>query len=468
MQDADYVGLDAVDLAAAVRAGALAPDEPFQAAARRLERVNPWLGAVCLRTDLIAREALRTLDRAAPLAGVPFLMKDLGAPLQGVPTAAGCRYLSTHATPAPCDGDLTARFKRAGLVVLGKTTVPEFGLSLGTEPAIGPICRNPWDPARIAGGSSGGAAAAVAAGIVPIAHATDAGGSIRVPAACCGVFGLKPSRGLAPQGPDFGNTLMGLTAEHVVSRSVRDSAAVLDATSGGGFLKALETPPRRLRVGLVGEGPGGLVQDPAWARAVQRTGALLESLGHVVSPIEVGRLTPAIERSAEVFLDVVAANLAYEVGRMEPAPRDDAFEPLTWAVVRRGRAMDAARLVAAERALLGVGSAVGALFEEIDVLATSALAGPPPPLGAFPTDHEDVEAHFARLGAFAPFAVVFNVGGQPAAAVPRGLDERGLPVAVQLAGPIGADGLLLGLSAQVEAADPWPGPAPEAMSTVAR
>jgi amidase len=220
-------------------------------------------------------------------------MKDLGARAAGLPTIAGARYFARHAVPATTDSDLVARLRRAGVVIFGKTTVPEMGLNLASEPVIGPIARNPWDPQRGAGGSSGGAAAAVAAGIVPLAHATDAGGSIRVPAAPCGVVGLKPSRGLIPQGPDFDNLLMGLASELVVSRTVRDSAAMLDACAGtprgpyaapappltGTALAALDRPLLRLRIGLVEAGPASSPITEERSAAVAAAARLLEAAG---------------------------------------------------------------------------------------------------------------------------------------------------------------------------------------------
>src|ERR1700737_364087 len=222
-----YLAKDGLGLSAALRCGCVSASELREAALARAASINSSLGALCYIDESGARAAVARLDPAAPFAGVPFLMKDLGAPAAGLRTIAGARYFARNAVPATTDSDLVARLRRAGVVIFGKTTVPEMGLNLASEPAIGPIARNPWNLHRGAGGSSGGAAAAVAAGIVPRPPAPDAGGSIRVPAAACGIVGLKPSRGLTPQGPDFDNLLMGLASEFVVSHTGRDLAALL-------------------------------------------------------------------------------------------------------------------------------------------------------------------------------------------------------------------------------------------------
>jgi amidase len=240
-----YLAEDGLGLAAAVRGGCVSASQLLEAALGRAAAMNSSQGALCYTDETGARAALARLDTATPFAGVPFLMKGLGAPAAGLLTIFGARYFARNAVPAATDSDLAARLRRAGVVIFGKTTVPEMGLNLTSEPLIGPTARNPWNLHRGAGGSSGGAAAAVAAGIVPVAHATDAGGSIRVPAAACGIVGLKPSRGLMPQGPDFDNLLMGLASELVVSRTVRDSAAMLDACAGHPAAPTPRLPCRR-------------------------------------------------------------------------------------------------------------------------------------------------------------------------------------------------------------------------------
>ena len=399
------------------------------------------------------------------------MIKDLGANVAGVPQVAGCRHLARHGMPALHDDELVRRYKTAGFLILGKTTVPEFGLNLTTEPEIGPTCRNPWHPRRSAGGSSGGSAAAVAAGLVPVAHATDAAGSIRVPAACCGLVGLKPGRDVMPQGPGFGNDLLGLASEHVVTRTIRDSAAVFDLTrtttggapeTGVGQKAAVERPPEPLRIGLAADPCGDTTITRACMEAVEHMAAELESLGHIISPVDAASLSGNVENAATAFANVISANLAYEVDRLSTSPADDGFEGITSAVAERGRGMTAKTMIATHRTMLSVAHRMASLFEHIDLLLTPALATPPPPLGAFPTDHGDADEHFKRLGRFAPFAAVFNVSGQPAISLPAGFDIDGLPLGVQLGGPRGSEELLLRLAAQIEQSAPWPRAAPMA------
>ena len=449
--------LDAVGLATCVRNREIGVDDVLDDALARIAETDRAIGAVAALTEAAARAQAKLLNPDAPFAGVPILIKDLGSNVAGTVQACGCRYLAGHGQPAAQDDALIRRYRAAGFVVLGKTTVPEFGLNLSTEPAIGPVCRNPWDRSRIAGGSSGGSAAAVAAGMVPVAHATDAGGSIRVPAACCGLVGLKPGRDVMPEGPNFANHLFGLASEHVLARTVRDSAAIFAATRREpAAAPDLDRPPAPARIGVLTDGPDGGTVAPACRDAALRMAGVLDSAGHAIEPLEIGDLADDLHVAARAFADIIAANLAFELGRMDPPPADDDLEPITWAVVERGRAMDAAALVATSRAMLDVAYRMAALFRRIDVLLTPALADLPPRLGAFPTDHGDLDAHYRRLGAFAPFSALFNVTGQPAISVPAGLSPEGLPLGVQLAGPDGAEDLLLRLARQIELAAPWP------------
>ena len=426
------------------------------------------MGAVCRLTPEIARSDLAQLDLRAPFAGVPLLMKDLGAPLGGIPTVAGSRYFARHPVVAPADNELVRRFRAAGFLIVGKTTVPEFGLSLATEPMLGPVCRNPWDGSRTAGGSSGGSAAAVAAGLVPIAHATDAGGSIRVPAACCGLVGLKPSRGAIPQGPDFGNLLMGLASELVVARSVRDVALAFDIAAGDGqgpyaspiyptsAFSVLEQPPASMRVGVVTESstadPIGLEQ----RQAVRDAAALLEAEGHRIDLLDAAELAEIQRLSSLAFQHIVCANLAAFVPRLSPQPVADDLEPMTWAALERGMRLPASALIEADLAMAEVAHRFARLFTRIDALVLPMLAHAPPPIGSFPTNGGDLDAHFARMAAFSPYAAPANAGGIPAIAVPHGIDRQGLPLSVQMLGPMGADTTLLQLARALERRAPWP------------
>ncbi|MFT8243631.1 amidase [Roseomonas sp. BN140053] len=477
---ADYLGTDATGWAARVAARDVSPAELLAAAQRQAEALNLAVGAICRFTPDVAAEALARLPSGAalPFAGVPFLVKDLGAPLAGVPTVAGNRHLQRHATPAPRDGELIARFKAAGLVTFGKTAVPEFGLNLATEPAIGPICRNPWDLGRGVGGSSGGSAAAVAAGIVPMAHATDAGGSIRVPAAACGLVGLKPGRGVIPQGPDFGNLMHGLASELVVSRSLRDTARALSLLAAppidGPFpspfpeglppdLHARDPAPGRIL--LLCAAPDGSPLAPEWADAARSAAAILEAAGQEVVPLDPAALAPFCEAAAQAFVTLACRNLAGAVRALRPAPED--MEPISWATARRGEALRAADFGALEIALARLAHGMAGLLRGATALLTPALSGPPPPVGTLRTDGDDVAAHFGRFAALAPFAALANAAGLPAIAVPHGLDTAGRPLSVQLLGRTGGEPALLALAGVLERAAPWTGLAPLAFTAAA-
>jgi len=464
-----YLAEDGLGLAAALGGGRVSGPELLQAALARAAAMNSSLGALCYIDEIGARAALARLDPAAPFAGVPFLMKDLGAPVAGLPTIAGARYFARHAVPATTDSDLAARLRRAGVVIFGKTTVPEMGLNLASEPVIGPIARNPWNVHRGAGGSSGGAAAAVAAGIVPLAHATDAGGSIRVPAAACGIVGLKPSRGLSPQGPDFDNLLMGLVSELVVSRTVRDSAAMLDACAGtprgpyaapalpltGKALAALDRPLPPLRIGFVEAGPSSSPITEERSAAVAAGARLLEAAGHMIERLLPTELEPLLFVAQQFFEQVICAGLANLAEELNPPPARDDFEPMTWAAIERGRRLSAASLVAATRDAARVSYALAQCFERFDAIMTPMLSGAPPLVGALPTDSDDLDRHFARMSALSPYAVLANAAGLPAISVPHGLDTAGLPLAIQIVGPIGSDILLLQLARFFERSAPW-------------
>ena len=469
MKSFDYLQLDGCAIASKIKAGALSPEEAVQFALNRIEALNPSLGAVSLLAPDLIADQISALDPRSPFAGVPFLMKDLGAGVAGLPTHAGSRYFLKHGSAARRDDDLTASFRKAGFVILGKTAVPEFGLNLTTEPLSGPACRNPWDQDFSAGGSSGGAAAAVGSGMVPLAHATDAGGSIRVPAAACGLIGLKPGRGRNPEGPGFANHLMGLTSEHVITRSVRDSAAVLAVTAvpqdlgpeersslAEEAVKAVSQTPKPTRIALV-DAEGGLGSPSAdLANGLKAAAVCLEDAGHEVGELKDRRILPLLRESTCVFQKVIWANLAFEFQSADPPPSEEDLEPLTWAALERGRRLSAKDLVSCERSLLHISYEVNCFFKEFDFLLMPSLAKSALKLGALPSDHRSLETHFERLRRFAPFSVIFNVSGHPAISFPYGLGSQDMPIGLQLVGPMLSEERLLQLAGFLIDTRPWP------------
>jgi amidase len=450
----DYVLADATGLASAVKQGLVSPAALLAMAVDRAHRLQPALGAFCQFGEGLASTAATTPLSSAPFIGVPLAVKDLGAPMAGLPTLAGSRALQQAAAPATRDGALIARLREGGFVPFAKTTVPEFGLNLSSEPMIGPICRNPWAPAFSAGGSSGGSAAAVAAGIVPVAHATDAGGSIRVPAAACGVLGLKPGRGSIPRGPDYGNVFGGMAAEFVVTRSVRDSMAIWQwVTQRSSSSSSSFEPEAALRIALVREAPLGGVVDGAWSEAASSAAQVLRAAGHVVTLADAQRLNAPCSDAALAFMTYACRSAAAAVLSLQPAA--DGLEPITWAAARRGLAFTATNHMEAEIAVARSTDVMADFFEDIDVLLTPALARSLPEIGTLRTDGDDLDQHLARFSHYAPFAGLANASGCPAISVPHGSDAAGRPLAVQLMGPIGSEARLLALAARLEASAPW-------------
>ncbi len=492
----EYDTLDGVALAALVRARELAPREPLEAALARLAARNPRLNAVVRPLEREARAMLEAVPGDAPFAGVPMVIKDLTATIAGVPTSHGTRPLQ-QVVPDH-DSELVARYRRAGALFLGKSNTPEFGLTPFTESeALGPA-RNPWNPARTPGGSSGGSGAAVAARIVPIGHGGDGGGSIRIPASCNGLFGLKPTRGRTPTGPDHGDLWRGFAQEHVLTRSVRDSAAMLDVTAGEDpgtpvacppqarpFLDEVGIEPGRLRIALCTTplfGAPGQAIHPDCAAAVADAAALLASLGHEV--VEAAPVTdgPALARA---FLTVVAAEARADIEwlgtQLRRAPRSGDVEVATWALGLLGRHFRAADYATAVRTLQRATRAVGRFCTAFDALLTPTLATPPFPIGALqPTSAERAALRvLGALGlggvlsaaglldqtadqvfAFMPFTPLFNVTGQPAMSVPLWWNAEGLPIGTQLVGRFGDEATLFRLAGQLERARPWADRAP--------
>ena len=441
---------DATSLAACIASGQVTAPGVMEAALAAVA-ANAGLGAVS-RCDPVLGRAGAIGPLAGPFAGVPFLGKDLGSAARGLATAGGSAALRRRLSDPGQDSALFGRFRAGGLVPFGLTTVPEFGLALTSDPA-----RNPFDRRLSPGGSSGGAAAAVAGGLVAIAHATDAAGSIRVPAACCGLVGLKPSRGAMPGGPDFGNHLMGLASELVLARSVRDVTTAFRLASGQGQGPCGDPVPvafsSPLRVALCLPDRCGAAQQGAARRAALALGTLGAQIVERPAPDALGATAARLARM------VLTASLAEWMAAMGVA--DEELSPIAAAIAAQGRALPATALFAASREMAQLSGAVWQMFDGVDVLLSPVLSGPPPVAGAFDMNRADPAAHFAQMEATAPNAALANVAGCPALVLPFGTDAAGLPLGVQLMGPIGSDLALLGLGARLAAlAPPIAFPAP--------
>ncbi len=466
----DYAEHDGLGLAELVRRREVSAGELLDAALRRTEACNPALNAVVTRLDDAARASIAAGLPAGPFCGVPFLVKELVASVAGAATTAASRLYAGNV--AAHDSEVVARYRRAGLVIFGKTNSPEFGLSPATESHLYGVTRNPWRTDLSPGGSSGGSAAAVAAGIVPAAHATDGGGSIRIPASCCGLFGLKPTRARISAGPEGGEGLNGLATQHVVSRSVRDSAALLDATCGPlpgdpyspavpvrPYLAEVSAEPGALRIGFARRAPSGAPVAPECVAAVEDAARLCESLGHHVE-----EASPECDWAALTsdFVRVFGANVMANIARATGGalPDRDLVEPLTYAIAERARALSAAELILALHGLHRHARLVARFFASHDLWLTPTLAQPPPPIGWFDIDSSDVDAWVERLTAFLPFTYPFNVTGQPAASLPLHWSGGGLPIGIQFAARYGDEAMLFRIAGQLERARPWFGRRP--------
>ncbi len=473
---ADYDRYDAVGLAELVRRKDVSALELLDEARARCDRVNPKLNAVVHRLDAQAELATSAADADRPFAGVPFLLKDLGPALAGAPLSCGSRLFAKYVPGV--DGEIVKRFKAAGLVAFGKTNVPEMGLVPFTEPELFGPCRNPWNLQRTPGGSSGGAAAAVAAGIVPMAHASDGGGSIRIPASCCGLVGLKTSRGLNPKEAQKETIISDFAVDHVVSRTVRDSAAALDAVCNrpnAGFLSSLEAAPKRLKVAVVRSAMFGSSVAPEVRAALENAVKLIESLGHDVEDAE-----PKVD-----YAEFGMAFLIYwAIGTKQvldgavqltgrAASRSD-VELSTWTLASVGGVVSDADKAHADAVISEATRAFLAFSENWDIVMSPVLGALPLRIGQNrPTASEKVamrvldglrspwlmkslmRAIAAKSFAFAPFTAQFNMTGQPAISVPLCWSPDGLPVGIQFAAKRNEDELLLRLARQLELAQPW-------------
>lgn len=473
--------VDGMALAALVRDGVASPHELLDAAITGAESVDPTIGALAQLQDDAARRAIDRGLPDGPFTGVPFLLKDLGCDAVEHPCSQGSRLFRDGI--ATVDSELFVRLRATGLVTFGRTTSPELGIGPTTEPAVyGRPTRNPWNPDHVAGGSSGGSGAAVAAGIVPMAHGSDGGGSVRIPASSCGLFGLKPTRARLPDGPLAGEGWAGMAIDGFLTRSVRDTAALLDATQGtdlgapyvapplpSSFLDAITRPPRRLRVAFSTRSFTGAPTHPECAAAVTHAAALLERLGHEVVeaplhpsgspvPVDVGALMSA-------WADIVACGTALTVrdsSRGLPN-RHDELEGITRAAIRHAGRVSGADYIAALDVVHAAGRTMARAMSSIDVLVTTTLAEPPALIGRFapslewldPPDFLEYRVGATGVLPYSPFAPLANATGQPAMSVPLHMTATNLPVGVHVMGRFGDDTVLMQLAAQLEAASPW-------------
>jgi amidase len=463
--------LDATAQAELVRNGDATPVELAEAAIERIEAVNGDLNAVIHPLFEEGLEVARGELPDGPFKGVPFLLKDLGAAFAGQPLHLGMNYLKQRDFRAPVDTYLAQRFRAAGLVTIGKTSCPELGILPTTEPrAYGPS-RNPWNLDHSTGGSSGGSAAAVAGGMVPMAHANDGGGSIRIPAANCGLVGLKPSRQRTSEGPLVGDFMSGLTAELCISRSVRDTAALLEAVHGAApgdpyvappplrpYTEEVGADPGKLRIGLWTETVIEQDADPEVIAAARAGAKTLEGLGHEVEEPDMSALQ-SIDM-VEPFLVRWAAGQAQALAQLgtiggQPIGPED-VEPLTWALAEIGRTRSAGEYLEAVGQHQMLSRMIAAVYESgFDLLLTPTMGEPPPPLGSFDDSGPDPMAAFERAFLSGCFTAAFNATGQPAISLPLHWSEHGLPIGVQLVAPLGREDILLRVASQLEGAVPW-------------
>jgi Asp-tRNA(Asn)/Glu-tRNA(Gln) amidotransferase A subunit family amidase len=461
----DYESYDALALALLVQKRELSPRELLEAALERAARRNPAVNAIPIPMHEEARRVAEAPPEG-PFRGVPFLLKDLYAMYPGVRTTHGSRLFADHVPDH--ENELVARYRRAGLVIFGKSASPEFGITTSTESALFGPTRNPWNLEHSAGGSSGGAAAAVAAGILPAAHASDGGGSIRIPASCCGLFGLKPSRGRIPFGPDAGEGWSGMSTAHAVTRSVRDSAALLDVVQGEDlgapyaspprkrpFLAEVGAPPGRLRIALQLTSFNGSDTHPDCAAAARDAAKLCAELGHEVEEATLAIDAAAFGRASQV---IIAANLRASVlerlAALGRELRDDDLEPATRLMFEAAKGADAAEYARAIRVIHALGRQVSRFLQERDLLLTPTLGTPPLPLGRLALTNPGTD--FMRdLLQTVGYTQLLNASGHPAMSVPLAWNAAGLPIGVQFVARFGDEATLFRLAAQLEQARPW-------------
>lgn len=471
----EYAEYDAVGLAGLIERGEIRMQEVFEASLAAIRDTNPLLNAVVNVLEDEAAHQIEVLERTArssttspvSLRGVPIAVKDCVAGMQGVPQKFGTRL--TRSFVPDRDEEIIRRYRQAGAVFVGQTNVPEFSSSLTTEPALYGPCRNPWDLNRTVGGSSGGSACAVAAGMVPVATANDSAGSIRIPASCTGIFGFKPSRGRTPNGPDVSEIWNGLFVQHVLTRTVRDSAAFLDVAHGldagapyaapafdGSYLQQVTSPPGKLRIAFSTEPLNGVRVADACKTAVMETVDRLESLGH-----EIVEAAPAIERSEffGVLEDMLCANLAFEIRNHSVAQGveigPETVEACNRAMIEFGESMPATRYLKFFDLKSHCERAMGRFLGQYDAFLTPTLAMEPVEHGFIHADGPDLRQYLDRFWEFSPFTVLANIAGIPSMSVPVHLSASGLPVGVQFSMAYGEDDKMFRLAGQLEDASEW-------------
>ncbi|MCF8067433.1 MAG: amidase [Desulfobacterales bacterium] len=463
----DFYFLDAMGQAELVQNKEVQAIELVEAAIRRIELLNPKLNAVITPMfDLAIETACHKLPQSH-LAGVPFLLKDLIATVGGIRQTEGSRFLKDYI--AQHDSELVKRYKQAGLIIVGKTNTPEFGNTATVEPELFGPSYNPWNVNYTTGGSSGGSAAAVAVGMTPMAHGNDGGGSLRTPSSCCGVFGLKPTRGRNPLGPEYGDLFCGLIAEHALTRSVRDSAALLDLTSGAElgdpyiiqppvrpFLEEVGADPGSLLIAFTTDSPDGKPVHTECKRAVDEAAKLCAELGHEmieISPkFDVGKLGNAFTNLWTTCNAWQIDLWSYRTGKI-PTPLE--FEPLTWALQEFGRKNSAIDLLMAIKDIQQVSREIGCFFKKYDVWMTPTLPEPPVLLGHFDAPPDNPMEAFDKIGQYETFLELVNATGQPAMSIPLYWTPDNLPIGVQFIGRFGDEANLFRLAAQLEQARPW-------------
>jgi amidase len=463
----EYASYDALGLAELVRKSEVTPLELLETAIKQVEAQNPALNAVVNRMYDLARKSIADGLPDGPLKGVPFLLKDLGVFYPGVATSFGSNFLADFVPDF--ESSLVRRYRQAGLVIFGKTNTPEFGLTVTTEPRLFGPCRNPWNLEKTTGGSSGGAAAAVATGMVPAAHASDGGGSIRIPASCCGLFGLKPTRGRVSCGPDRGEDWNGMSVNHAITRSVRDSAAFLDIAAGfepgdpyfapppvRPYLEEIKKTPLNLKIAFTTIAPTGAAVDPACVAATHMAAGLCREWGHKVveaaPKVDFESLQAAMVAIININLASALEIRAKAKGR-ELKPED--VEKITWRAAATGRKISATAYAQAVLSMHRASRQIAKFFESYDTLLSPVLLSPPVDLGYLDMMSEDAGQYLKNLSSFFGFTSMFNATGQPAMSVPLYWTDDNLPVGLQFAARYGDEATLFRLAAQLEASCPW-------------